>query len=411
MFSVGRSWTSARTRDAAGTSRASGALRNSCGRMLRLPCIGFRPLVHRRQDSRDGCTHENFGQFRLSLNSASSSSMKRRPSIPILTRISRHSGTIRPFDRPHGTAYSMPHRGRGAVEAMVANGTSKRESFRERIYADLRLRLQRSEFGPDDKLVDVEIASVYGASRMPAREALLQLVNDGYLVGTTRGFRRADPVAGGRPRHLRDPQAARARGPRRTPRAPSTTGPRRRSTPRWRRRERPPAVDDVESLILANIAFRNAWLGCVRNARLAATISALRRPRADGTPPRRYDVRRRARSWSRVSRTSTPPSSRATPITVGDRYGRPSSARRSKRSSPRARRRWRRRRRRPVARFRRRPSRDGGRVPGVASCSIPHGPPCAPASTSGESFAVAWLAMGSVAMVEAAVARPAWTPS
>src|SRR5215213_1180333 len=61
-------------------------------------------------------------------------------------------------------------------------------SLRERIYTDLRVRLQRCEFGPDDRLVDVDVASTYGTSRMPVREALLQLVNEGYLVGTTRGF-------------------------------------------------------------------------------------------------------------------------------------------------------------------------------------------------------------------------------
>src|SRR3954467_5450201 len=69
-----------------------------------------------------------------------------------------------------------------------SNRLKKPSSLRERIYSDLRLRLQRCEFGPDDRLVDVDVAATYGTSRMPVREALLQLVNDGYLVGTTRGF-------------------------------------------------------------------------------------------------------------------------------------------------------------------------------------------------------------------------------
>ncbi len=56
------------------------------------------------------------------------------------------------------------------------------------IYADLRLKLQRSAVSPTDRLVDTEIANAHGISRMPAREALLRLVSEGYLVGTTRGF-------------------------------------------------------------------------------------------------------------------------------------------------------------------------------------------------------------------------------
>jgi DNA-binding GntR family transcriptional regulator len=156
--------------------------------------------------------------------------------------------------------------------AMAANGASRRESFRERIYADLRLRLQRSEFGPDDKLVDVEIASLYGASRMPAREALLQLVNDGYLVGTTRGF--AVPTLTLEDvrdifeiRKLLEPRAAAHAARALDDAAEAALG---AALEEARAATR---ADNVERLILANITFRNAWLGCVRNARLAATIS------------------------------------------------------------------------------------------------------------------------------------------
>src|SRR5215211_1822900 len=73
-------------------------------------------------------------------------------------------------------------------EAAQVHQLKRQGSLRERIYADLRARLQRCEFGADARLVDVDVASTYGTSRMPVREALLQLVNEGYLVGTTRGF-------------------------------------------------------------------------------------------------------------------------------------------------------------------------------------------------------------------------------
>src|ERR1700681_4118239 len=64
----------------------------------------------------------------------------------------------------------------------------RRDNLSERIYLDLRSRLQRGGIDADRRLVDLEVAAEYGTSRMPAREALLRLANEGYLVGTTRGF-------------------------------------------------------------------------------------------------------------------------------------------------------------------------------------------------------------------------------
>ena len=56
---------------------------------------------------------------------------------------------------------------------------SRRDSLSERIYFELRGRVQRSEVAPDFRFVDVDIATEYGTSRMPAREALLRLANEG----------------------------------------------------------------------------------------------------------------------------------------------------------------------------------------------------------------------------------------
>ena len=61
-------------------------------------------------------------------------------------------------------------------------------SLRAQIYEDIRDRIHRGALGANDRLVDVEIAGNLGVSRMPVREALLQLTHEGYLVGTTRGF-------------------------------------------------------------------------------------------------------------------------------------------------------------------------------------------------------------------------------
>ena len=63
-----------------------------------------------------------------------------------------------------------------------------RPSHRSRIHETLRLRLLRGEVGPDVRLVDHAIAEEMGVSRMPVREALMQLVSEGYLESTSRGF-------------------------------------------------------------------------------------------------------------------------------------------------------------------------------------------------------------------------------
>jgi DNA-binding GntR family transcriptional regulator len=55
-------------------------------------------------------------------------------------------------------------------------------------YEEVLRRLRNGEIGRVDRIVDKTLATQLDMSRMPAREALLRLVNEGYLVGTTRGF-------------------------------------------------------------------------------------------------------------------------------------------------------------------------------------------------------------------------------
>lgn len=148
----------------------------------------------------------------------------------------------------------------------------RRENLRERIYAHLLERLQRSEFGPEHRLVDTEIAAEWGVSRMPAREALLKLVNEGYLAGTTRGF--VVPVLTLEEisdifevRRLIEPRAAAHAARDLTPDAARELG---AALAEARRSE---ADGNAERMIRANIAFRAAWLSCVRNERLASTIA------------------------------------------------------------------------------------------------------------------------------------------
>jgi DNA-binding GntR family transcriptional regulator len=107
---------------------------------------------------------------------------------------------------------------------------------------------------------------------MPAREALLRLVAEGYLTGTTRGFavptltlqdirdifavRRLlePPAAADAARHIDASAVAELDAALAQARAAI-------------------ANEDTELMILANMRFRDVWLSRVANARLAAAIA------------------------------------------------------------------------------------------------------------------------------------------
>ena len=145
-------------------------------------------------------------------------------------------------------------------------------SLREQIRETIRRQIQHGEIGPNERLVDVEIAEGLGVSRMPVREALLQLVNEGYLVGTTRGFmlpklslrdikdifeirKLMEPrAAGNAARHLSADDEKSLREA-------------------LDKAKRAYANGDIDELALANMQFRQTWLAAEPNWRLAATIS------------------------------------------------------------------------------------------------------------------------------------------
>ena len=153
-------------------------------------------------------------------------------------------------------------------------GLPKAGSARERIYLDLRARLQRCELGPGERLVDVDVAARFGTSRMPVREALLQLVNEGYLVGTSRGFAipkltDAEMRDSFEVRKLLEPRAA-ANAARDLDASAEDALRAAADAARGALARR-----HTEGLILAMIDFRAAWLGAVRNTRLASSIARL----------------------------------------------------------------------------------------------------------------------------------------
>ena len=149
---------------------------------------------------------------------------------------------------------------------------SRQGNLSDRIYAQLRQRLQRTPLGPDDRLLDLEVAAAYGTSRMPARDALLRLANEGYLVGTTRGF--VVPVLSlddvreiFEVRRLLEPAAIASVAKQIDQAAVEEL------TKALHRARQAALNNDGEEMTLANRAFRDAWLSRVKNKRLAAMIA------------------------------------------------------------------------------------------------------------------------------------------
>lgn len=160
---------------------------------------------------------------------------------------------------------------------MVSNSSSlapvppRGESLRQRVYDDLRQRIRQGEIPGGTKLVDATIAKSLGISRMPVREALLQLAAEGHVQSTTRGFelRRPDSrdiaeifearkliepqIAANAARVLSDADLARMRLLVDDARVAVRHG-------------------DVAGLGAANAAFRAIWIAASPNRRLADVL-------------------------------------------------------------------------------------------------------------------------------------------
>jgi DNA-binding GntR family transcriptional regulator len=147
----------------------------------------------------------------------------------------------------------------------------RQTTLTETIYTEIRARLRRGEVGPDDRVLDYEIAEEFECTRMPVRQALLRLVNEGYLAGTTRGF--VVPVLTSddvheifEVRRLLEPSAAASTA--------ATLDQQRDDALKraYQRACKAYEKKDGDAMIEANIAFRDAWLGAVQNSRLQETI-------------------------------------------------------------------------------------------------------------------------------------------
>ncbi len=65
--------------------------------------------------------------------------------------------------------------------------TSKKK-LKDIVYDDIKAKIMSGEYSYEDKILDTEIAKSMDVSRMPVREALLQLQSEDFLVVTNRGF-------------------------------------------------------------------------------------------------------------------------------------------------------------------------------------------------------------------------------
>ena len=139
----------------------------------------------------------------------------------------------------------------------------------------LRADMQKGKIGYADRLVDSEIAASMEVSRMPVREALLQLKNEGLLESTQRGFvlrqfTPADIANIFEVRLLLEPVAAAA--------ACNNTSLEGLAQMRMAvsDAEQAHAEGDIVRYMQANWEFRSAWVNMVPNPHLAQTINRLR---------------------------------------------------------------------------------------------------------------------------------------
>ena len=149
---------------------------------------------------------------------------------------------------------------------------SKALSLREQIYEHLRERIRTGQLTFEDRLVDVDIANEFGVSRMPVREALMQLVHEGMIESTTRGFvlrrfsdQEVDEIF--EIRRLLEPAAAAIAAKKMTDAAlEKMDGAIHAGT-------KASDADDFTAFVVANAEFRRAWMAQVPNTQLVAALA------------------------------------------------------------------------------------------------------------------------------------------
>lgn len=160
-------------------------------------------------------------------------------------------------------------------DPLPKQGELSKQNIRDQVYAILRDRMYRGEISYEDRLVDHEIAAQMKISRMPVREALMQLKSEGHLEGTSRGFvlpqfTPEDIANMFEIRLLLEPHAAASSC------SHSTVEGLGRMKLAVEEAGRAHRKDDVLTYMHANWTFRSAWVDMVPNQHLVQVINRLR---------------------------------------------------------------------------------------------------------------------------------------
>lgn len=192
--------------------------------------------------------------------------------------MNRASTKAKPAAKPQAKLTQTAAAHNEAVPAKASQGDAsqmkvlKQASLREQIYDHLRERIHAGLLTFDERLVDIDIANKFGVSRMPVREALMQLVHDGMLESTTRGFmlrRYSDEEIAEifEIRRLLEPAAAMIAAKNMTDTVLATMDSAIDAG------IKASDADDFVAFVIANAMFRRAWLAQVPNSQLVAALA------------------------------------------------------------------------------------------------------------------------------------------
>lgn len=158
------------------------------------------------------------------------------------------------------------------MAATKISDPARKPKLRERVYDIVRERIQMGHIRLEDRLVDHDIACELHVSRMPVREALMQLTNEGLLEGTARGFilRRYTLTQMGEIfeiRTLLEPPAAASASLHAQAKGLAEMGLALEKAQQAR------TIGDIDEFMRDNARFRWAWLTMVPNRQLADAIA------------------------------------------------------------------------------------------------------------------------------------------
>lgn len=211
-------------------------------------------------------------QHCLSVRRAAVFTVRHLPTFPYTVCI----GAVGNVDRLWNGDF--PHSGEGLVRGHmskqvedVVSTKSEKASNAEEAYQKILSRLRNGEIGGIDRIVDTVLAAELNMSRMPAREALLRLVNEGYLVGSTRGFRlpelrKSDILEIFEIRKLLEPRAAAEAA------VELNAEQLGELEAAFADANLAFGNDDPHAMFVAQVRFRNGWMCAVPNRRLVSII-------------------------------------------------------------------------------------------------------------------------------------------